>query len=237
MELASLAPEAKVAGAVALAAAILAVPAASWPLFVLVATLLTFLLVAARVTLRWVATRLVVLVPFGVLALVLPFVALGERRDMGPVEVSVPGMVAGALFATRCALALGVALVLVATTSAADLTEGLARLRVPAALVLVLTTMVRYLGVVGGDLHRMTVARASRGDGRGRAGQWMAAAAGVGRLFVRSYERAERVHLAMLARGWDGTPMRGVGVGAPLWQWVACLAPGVVVGLLVWGGR
>jgi cobalt/nickel transport system permease protein len=64
--------------------------------------------------------------------------------------------------------------------------------------------MVRYVSVVSGDLQRMRVARESRGYSGGRVGHLKAVAAGAGSLFVRSYERGERVHLAMLARGYDG---------------------------------
>jgi cobalt/nickel transport system permease protein len=71
-------------------------------------------------------------------------------------------------------------------------------------LVAILSFMVRYVSVVSGDLQRMRVARESRGYAGGRLGHLRAVAAGAGSLFVRSYERGERVHLAMLARGYDG---------------------------------
>lgn len=230
-----LAPHAKLVGAVALAGVVVATPARGWPALGVVALAVVALLVAARVRARWVVARLAAIVPLLALALVLPFVATGERVALGPVSVSREGTIAAGLFVARCLVATGVALVLVATTPVADLTEGLARLHVPAAMVLVLSLMVRYLGVVGDDLRRMTVARASRGDGRGRVGLWMAAAAGVGRLFVRSYERGERVHLAMVSRGWDGTPPPPSGAtSAPPWHWAACLAPAAASALLAW---
>lgn len=227
--------EVKLLGALALAGVVVAVPVSAWPVFVVIAALVVFMLVAARVPARWVAARLALLTPFAGLALVLPFVALGERVAVGPVSVSREGAVAAGLFAARCLLAFGVALTLVSTTSMTDMTEGLARLRAPAAMVLVLNLMVRYLGVVGDDLRRMSIARASRGDGRGRIGLWVANAAGVGRLFVRSYERGERVHLAMVSRGYDGTPPPMRGAAVPGWQWLAGLAPAVVAALLAWG--
>ena len=49
--------------------------------------------------------------------------------------------------------------------------------------------------------------------------------AGAGTLFVRSYERGERVHLAMLARGYDGSmPALHAGSTAGVGPWVAALA-------------
>ena len=228
------APEAKLVGAVALAAASVAVPARSWPALLVVAAVVVALLVRARVTPRWVAGRLLVVAPFLLAALLLPLVATGERVSWGPVSVSESGLESAALLVARSLACVGVALALAATTPVADLTDGLARLRVPAALVLVVSLMVRYLAVVGDDVRRMGVARASRGEGRGLVGRWVAAASGVGRLFVRSYERGERVHLAMVSRGYDGTPPV-VTASAPRWHWVAALAPALLVGLLAWG--
>lgn len=230
-----LAPEAKLVGAVAFSAAVVSVPPHAWPLFAVAAALIGVLLASARVRLGWVLTRGAVIVPFLILAVLLPFVALGERVQWGPVDVSSVGLVAAGMLLARAVVALGIALVLAAYTTAADLTEGLARLRVPAPLVLVLSLLVRYVGVVTADVRRMAVARAARGDGRGLLGIWVATAAGVGRLFVRSYERGERVHLAMVSRGYEGTPPATVGPRPPAWHWVICLLPAVAVGVAAWG--
>ena len=62
----------------------------------------------------------------------------------------------------------------------------------------------------------MRIARESRGAGGSRIGQARAVATSAGTLFVRSYERGERVYLAMASRGYAGTmPVRsGAGDGA-----------------------
>jgi cobalt/nickel transport system permease protein len=65
--------------------------------------------------------------------------------------------------------------------------------------------MVRYLDVVIGDLNRMRVALRSRGYAPRRIREAGALAATAGTLFIRSYERGERVYLAMLARGYSGS--------------------------------
>jgi cobalt/nickel transport system permease protein len=64
--------------------------------------------------------------------------------------------------------------------------------------------MVRYLEVVTGELQRMRVARASRGFDARNPRHWPVLARSAGALFIRSYERGERVHLAMLSRGYTG---------------------------------
>lgn len=231
----ALAPQARLVGALALAAVIVATPLRAWPVFVLVGALIVVALVRLRTPARWLAGRLGVVAPFVAVAAVLPFVALGERVPWGLLTVSRTGAAASALLVARCLGALGVALVLARTTPLPDLVDALAGLRLPAPLVLVVSLMLRYLGVVVGDVQRMGVARASRGDGRGTLGRWGAAAAGVGRLFVRSYERGERVHLAMVARGYDGTAPAASAPRTPVWHWLAGLAPALALGALAWG--
>ena len=73
-----------------------------------------------------------------------------------------------------------------------------------AALVLVIQLMLTHLEVVIDDARRMQRARQARGYEPRWLGQAGAFAAGLGSLFVRSYERGERVHRAMLARGYTG---------------------------------
>lgn len=76
--------------------------------------------------------------------------------------------------------------------------------------------------MVTGDLQRMRMARAARGFTGGQLGHLKIEAAGVGALFVRSYERGERVHRAMLARGYTGRMPGLVGSDASAAQWLAC---------------
>ena len=61
--------------------------------------------------------------------------------------------------------------------------------------------MLRYVDVIAGEARRMRMARVSRGHDPRFLWQVGATARGVGALFLRSYERGERVHLAMLSRG------------------------------------
>ena len=82
--------------------------------------------------------------------------------------------------------------------------RGLEILRLPSMLVQIATFMLRYLNVVTDEMERMRVARASRGfDAKGLR-HWRVLANSAGALFIRSYERGERVHLAMLSRGYSG---------------------------------
>ena len=86
------------------------------------------------------------------------------------------------------------------------------------------------------------MARISRGDSPRMLHQVGATAKSVGALFLRSYERGERVYLAMLSRGFDGhVPALAVGAGcvasATPRQWVTALIPAAAaasVALTAW---
>ena len=102
------------------------------------------------------------------------------------------------------------ATLLVFSTTFHDLLEGLARLRMPKLMVAVISLMYRYLAVLTGEAQRMMRARASRMasvEGANRPGvRWQAHVVGnmVGALFIRSFERSERVYAAMQSRGYTG---------------------------------
>ena len=122
------------------------------------------------------------------------------------------------------------------TTSIPHILAGLERLRVPRTLVSITAFMIRYGDVIGDELRRMRIARESRGAGSGRLGQAHAVATSAGALFVRSYERGERVYLAMASRGYVGSmPVRDA--PATAWSWAVCLLwplAATIVALVAW---
>ena len=197
------------------------------------AALLGIAVVASRVPVRVLVPRLVVEVPFVGLTVLLPFVASGERVDVLGVGLSVPGLYAAWGVLTKATLAALAVLLLTATTPLRDLLAGLGRLGLPRLLVLIATSMLRYVDVLTSELARMRVARLSRGDDPRWLGQVRGVAATAGALFVRSYERGERVHVAMLSRGWTGTaPATDSGAAASRRQWAAGLALPTLGGLV-----
>src|SRR5699024_10997705 len=84
------------------------------------------------------------------------------------------------------------------------LLRGLEALRLPHLLVLIAGLMYRYLFVVVGEVMRMRAALASRAYAPRTALQAAPIGRAAGTLFLRSYVRGERVHLAMLSRGYAG---------------------------------
>ena len=110
-------------------------------------------------------------------------------------------------------------LLLAATTPARDLILGLDRLRCPSVFTQIATFMLRYLDILAGDARRMRIARLSRGYDPRFLWQVKAFAVGIGALFLRSYERGERVYLAMVSRGYDGRLPRPEAGGATAVHW------------------
>lgn len=93
-------------------------------------------------------------------------------------------------------------LLLTWTTPFHELLQELRRLRLPSVMLTTLALMYRYLPVLAEESRRMQRARASRTFSRTRRRAWHNLATIIGHLFVRSADRAERIYLAMCARGW-----------------------------------
>ncbi|MCW2766258.1 MAG: cobalt transporter, inner rane subunit CbiQ [Nocardioides sp.] len=159
---------------------------------------------ASRVPPTYLLKRMVVEVPFVFFAVLLPFVATGPRTEVFGLSVSEHGLLAGIALLIKATLGVLAGLTLAATTEPQDLLIGLERLRLPQQLVQIMAFMVRYLDVVTGEMQRMKIARESRGFTARNPAHWPVLAKSAGALFIRSYERGERVHLAMLSRGYTG---------------------------------
>ena len=96
-------------------------------------------------------------------------------------------------------------LLLSATTRLTDLLHGLERLRLPRVMVMILSFMYRYIFVLVEEVGRLRTARDSRGYGGGSHRHRIRTVGTMtGTLFIRSYERGERIYNAMLSRGYDG---------------------------------
>lgn len=166
--------------------------------------LLLAVIAVSRVPFGYLAKRLVVEVPFVVFAVLMPFIATGPRTDVLGVSVSEPGLLAAWALLAKGSLGVLASLTLAATTEPADLLRGLQRLRMPELIVQIMGFMIRYLDVVTAEMGRMLVAMRSRGCEPRSPRHWPALARSLGALFIRSYERGERVHLAMVSRGYTG---------------------------------
>lgn len=131
---------------------------------------------------------------------------------LGPIVLTISGegLRQFTTIALKSWISVQAALLLSFTTPFHELVDALRELHLPRVMVAIIGFMYRYLDVLTDEAHRMERARASRSadpDGHGGGSlRWRATITGrmVGSLFLRSYERSERIYAAMQARGFDG---------------------------------
>jgi cobalt/nickel transport system permease protein len=174
-------------------------PMTVWPVPVGFACLLLLGYGLAGISPRWLFCRLAAMLPVvGLVSLAAPI----SRGFTGGWDLAVTIL----LRATLCGLA---AFWLVGTTPFSAILLGLRGWGMPRLLVMLLEFMHRYVFVLQGELLRMNTARRARMFGRrGLLAQWQSMSWLLGGLLVRSMNRAERIHGAMCARGWQGVPRR-----------------------------
>jgi cobalt/nickel transport system permease protein len=209
---------------------VVATPREQYWAFGVYAVLLVGVIAVSGVPFGYLAKRLVVEVPFVLFAALMPFVATGPQVEVGPLTLSEPGLQAAWGLLAKGTLGVLASLTLAATTEPRDLLAGLERLRLPHQLVQIMGFMMRYLEVVTSELKRMRIARESRGFAATSVRAWPALASTAGALFIRSYERGERIHLAMLSRGYNGRLPVTHHVTATPAQWAqAGILPGLAL--------
>ena len=232
-----LAPHVKVVATVAFVFAVALTPReVFWP-YLVHAAVLAAVIATARLPPAFVASRATVVVPFVLAAGLIPFVSSGARVDVIGVSVSAEGLRAAGHVLARAVLGVTASVTLAATTELPRILAGLDRLRVPPVLTQIAGFMLRYLEVVSGELGRMRTSMTARGHDPRWLHQARPVAAASGALFVRSHERGERVHRAMLARGYDGTMPPLHDDGATATDWLVGLLPAVVALAAAVAGR
>jgi cobalt/nickel transport system permease protein len=235
-----LAPHAKIMGTALFVFAVVATPREAFWAFALYAIIVAVLIRTARLPRRFVASRMLIEVPFLVAAALLPFAAGGDRVDVAGLSLSVSGLWGLWNIVAKATLGLLASIVLAGTTQVSSLLAGLDALRTPRIVTGIMGFMVRYLDVVLGEFRRMRVAMRARGFAPAWFGHARPYATAAGTLFVRSYERGERVYLAMASRGYAGSMPAGARAEATAGQWVGALSPGVVawvVAVAAWALR
>ncbi|OGO23627.1 MAG: cobalt ECF transporter T component CbiQ [Chloroflexi bacterium RBG_16_50_9] len=184
---------------------------AAWPVFAVYFILIATQVFLSRVPILYIFKRSLVIIPFVVLvAVFVPFftqgqVAVGFRIGPWDVSVTYHGLQVLGTILAKSWLSILALILLTSTTRMTDLLRGLERLRLPRVMVIILSFMYRYIFVMVDEVLRMKRARDSRNFGSGRR-LWQIKTIGrmAGTLFIRSYERGERVYAAMLSRGYDG---------------------------------
>lgn len=198
-------------------------PDGAWLAFLLAWGLILLVSVLAGLGMGYAARRSFVALPFALAAVTAIFALPGRPLfawnfpPWGPmggtwhIVGTDAGLVRFASIVVRSWLSVQMAILLTATTQFPDLLHALHHLRVPQLLVAIVSFMYRYLFVLTDEAMRLLRAREARSARPARdAGSgsitWHARVAGnmAGQLFLRSYERSDRVYNAMLARGYNG---------------------------------
>jgi cobalt/nickel transport system permease protein len=151
----------------------------------------------------YLARKIALLCPFALAVGALnPFFDTAVLVQLGPLGIS-GGWISCASIVVRAALTVGAALVLVALTGFPAICRAMEQLGMPNAFAVQLIFLYRYIFVLteeGGRASRARELRSFGGQGLGLASYGPL----LGTLLLRTWLRAERVHMAMLARGFTG---------------------------------
>jgi cobalt/nickel transport system permease protein len=196
--------------------AITAIPHGAWPSLLLLLGTISILVILSRVPPLVVLRRSMVALPFALAAVTLVFTIDGTplgslKLASWHISITHQGIVAFTSIMIKAWLAVLVATLLTTTTTFPDLLVAMRGLRLPRVIISIISFMYRYIFVIADEALRLQRAREARSadpDGKGGGSiVWKASVLGgmVGSLFLRSYERSERIYAAMVSRGFDGT--------------------------------
>ncbi|MER5944761.1 cobalt ECF transporter T component CbiQ [Streptomyces sp. NPDC001904] len=233
----ALPPHTKLAAVFCFVVVVVSTPREAMWAFALYALLLVAVACAAKVPAGHLLKRLLIEIPFVAFAVLMPFVAEGERVHVLGMSLSESGLWGAWNVLAKGTLGVAASVLLASTTELRELLLGLQRLKLPPLLVQIASFMIRYGDVITDEMRRMRIARESRGFEASGVRHWGVLAKSAGALFIRSYERGERVHLAMVSRGYAGSMPVIDEVTASRTQWSYALAlpsAALVVCLLGW---
>jgi cobalt/nickel transport system permease protein len=209
-------PRVKVVVTIAFIVSNALLPDGAWMAFVFAWLFLLAANVFSRLGIAYTFKRSLVALPFALIAITVLFSIPGKALFTFQLftlnfTVTDAGLLRFVSIIIRSWLSVQIALLLVAVTRFPDLIHAFEHLRVPAILTTIIAFLYRYLFVLTVEVFRLLRARESRSAGAtgkrsGGGVLWRAKVAGnmAGQLFLRSYERSDRIYNAMLSRGYTG---------------------------------
>lgn len=209
-------PRVKLSLTLAFIVAVSLTPVGAWPAYVLLGVLTFSAALASELGLSFVLKRSLLALPFVLAALPMLVTTRGQSvfsvaLDRWTVTVTGYGLERFVSTVLKSWLSVQMAVVLTATTTLPDLLLAMRALHVPRLLVAMIGLMWRYLFVLADETMRLMRAREARSgavsEHSGGTLAWRAHVTGsmAGTLFLRGYERSERIYNAMLSRGYDGS--------------------------------
>jgi cobalt/nickel transport system permease protein len=193
-------------------------PVAAWPVYILLLAVVLAVEILSGLGISYVLKRAVLALPFAMAALPVIFTIKGQALfdlSIGPwmLTASSEGVARFVSVAFKSWLSVQAAIVLAASTQFPELLQAMRAVGIPRLLVGMFGLTWRYLFVLVDEALRLMRARMARSGQSGEAGRkpggslaWRARMAGgmAGNLFLRAFERSDRIYVAMLSRGYDG---------------------------------
>jgi len=193
-------------------------PVAAWPVYILFFALVVSVEILSELGVGYVHKRALLAIPFVLAAFPVIFTIPGQvlfSIPIGPwtLHASLPGLERFISIALKSWISMQAAIILAAATNFPDLMVAMRAVRIPRLLVSIFGLMWRYLFVLADEAMRLMRARQARSGvsddpGLKPAGSliWRARVTGgmAGNLFLRAFERSDRIYVAMLSRGYDG---------------------------------
>ena len=194
-------------------------PDGAWIAFLLAWSSIIFANVMSGLGVGFTFKRSFIALPFALAAITVLFSIPGKpvasfQFLMWNLTITDAGFLRFISIVIRSWLSVQMAILLVAVTEFPKIIHALTHLRVPTILTVIISFLYRYLFVLTDEVMRMLRARQARsaaasGIQSGGSVAWRARIAGhmAGQLFLRSYERSDRIYNAMLSRGYKGELM------------------------------
>jgi cobalt/nickel transport system permease protein len=209
-------PRVKVVVALGFIVSNVLVPDGAWVAFLLAWIALLIANLFSGLGAAFSLKRSYIALPFALVAVTTLFSIQGQTIasfsvGFTQIEITDAGLLRFVSILIRSWLSVQIAILLVAVTQFPDLMHAFRHLKTPAVIVAVISFTYRYLFVLVDEALRLLRAREARsafaqGARSGGSLLWRARVTGnmVGQLFLRSYERSDRIYNAMLSRGYRG---------------------------------
>jgi cobalt/nickel transport system permease protein len=193
-------------------------PIAAWPVYILLLSVIFSVEILSGLGIIYVLKRAFLALPFVLAAFPVIFTIHGHPLFTLPVgswifTASVEGLERFISVALKSWLSIQAAIVLAASTHFPDLLQAMRAVGIPRLLVGMFGLMWRYLFVLVDEAFRLMRARTARSGTNVETGRrvggsiaWRARMTGgmAGNLFLRAFERSDRIYFAMLSRGYNG---------------------------------
>jgi cobalt/nickel transport system permease protein len=193
-------------------------PVAAWPVYILLLALMLSIEILSGLGVAYVLIRALLALPFVLAAF--PIIFTNGGTALFSFSIGTWTLIAHAeglsrfvSIALKSWLSVQAAIVMASSTPFPELLQAMRAVGIPRLLVGMFGLMWRYLFVLVDEALRLMRARSARSGQRSLTGTrsggsvlWRARVAGgmVGNLFLRAFERSDRIFVAMLSRGYDG---------------------------------